>query len=92
MPYDPTKDANSRATYETARKATAVTPSDSTDLTAYARSLYVGGAGNVAVIMADQSGDTAVTFVGVAAGTVLPVQVRRVMSTNTTATNILALY
>jgi hypothetical protein len=41
------------------------------------------------VLMA--SGQT-VTFVGVAAGSVLPIRVARVNSTNTTATNIVALY
>lgn len=67
----------------------AVTPSDSTDLGS-CRALYVGGAGNVAVLAAGNS--AAVTLVSVSAGTILPVRVRKVMSTNTTATNIVALY
>jgi hypothetical protein len=69
--------------------AVAVTPHDTTQLATVSRGLYVGGAGNVAVLMA--SGQT-VTFVGVAAGSVLPIRVARVNSTNTTATNIVALY
>jgi hypothetical protein len=79
-------DANKTAPAE---KASAVTPSDSTVLTDV-RGLYVGADGDVAVIMV---GDTsAVTFVGVKAGTVLPLRVSKVMSTNTTATDIVALY
>lgn len=67
--------------------AFAVTPSDITTL-AGVRSLYVGVTGDVAVIMRGSA--TAVTFKAAAVG-VLPVQVVKVMSTNTTATNILAL-
>jgi len=67
----------------------AVTPSNTTILRGV-RALYIGGAGNVAVVGKD--GGSAVTFTGVAAGTVLPVQASMVMSTNTTATNIVALY
>lgn len=72
-----------------AYRATAVTKSDTTILPT-TRGLYVGGAGDVAVIMA---GDVAaVTFSAVAVGTFMPVQVTKVMSANTTATLILALY
>lgn len=70
-------------------RLSAVTPSDSTDLTG-ARGVYVGGAGDVALMALDDS--TAVTFSGVLAGSILPVRVKRVMSTNTTATNIVAIY
>lgn len=71
-----------------AQNAYAVTPSDSTDLAAPARALYVGGSGNVKI---NDSGNGAVTFVGVAAGSILPVMARRVYATGTTATNIVAL-
>lgn len=82
--------ARVRKDVSSAYKAVAVTKSDSTILPDGVRALWIGGAGDVAVIM---SGDTtAVTLVGVPAGTLLPVQVVKVMSTNTTATNIAALY
>jgi hypothetical protein len=68
--------------------AAAVTPSDSTDLTWITRGLYIGGAGNVAVNMAD---GTTVTFYGCLAGTVLNFCVSRVLATGTTATHIAAL-
>jgi hypothetical protein len=67
----------------------AVTPGDSTDI-ASTRGLYVGGAGDVAVLF--KGGSASVTIAGVAAGTVLPFQVTRVYSTSTTATGIVALY
>lgn len=51
--------------------------------------LYVGGAGNVRVLT---SSGADLTFVGIAAGTFMPVQVKRVFSTDTTATDIVALW
>ena len=76
-----------------AANAVVVTPSDSADLLFVTRGLFVGGAGNISVIMGDQAVDaTTVTFTGVLAGTILPIAVRRVRSTNTTATNIVALW
>ena len=62
----------------------AVTKSDTTPLDFNA--IYVGGAGDVAI--SSSSDATAVTFVGVTAGSFLPVKGKRVMSTNTTATDI----
>jgi hypothetical protein len=67
----------------------AVTPHNSTDLVKVSRALWVGGAGNVAAVMKD---GTVLTFVGVPAGTMLPIRVSRVNSTNTTATSMVALY
>ena len=74
-----------------AHNAVAVTLSDSTDLPC-TRALYVGTGGNVAVMMGDGNNPSAVTFSNVGTGVILPIQVVRVMSTNTTASNILALY
>lgn len=68
----------------------AVTPADGTKIPV-TRGLYIGGAGNVAVIFAG-GGSTAVTLVGAAAGSTLAIQVNEVRSTNTNATSIVALY
>jgi hypothetical protein len=74
-------------------KAVAVTPSDATDFVnmglgrKLSDGLYIGGAGVVAVVFED---GTVVNFTAVA-GQVLPVAARRVNSTNTTATLIVAL-
>lgn len=70
-------------------KLAAVTPSDATDLTGV-RAIYVGGAGDVAIRGIHDS--AAVTLSSVPAGSIIPIQVDRVMSTNTTATNIVAIY
>lgn len=71
-----------------ANSAVAVTPSDSTELD-ITRGVYVGTGGDLAVVMADDS--LAVTFVAVPSGVLLPIRVLKVMSTNTTASDILAL-
>ena len=68
--------------------AIAVTPSDSEDLAAVARALYVGTTGNVR--LTTHSGRT-VTFTSVPVG-ILPVGASRVWSTGTTASNIIALW
>ena len=90
--YGPSTEAG-----DPAYDALAVTPSDSADLSWYSTALWVGGAGNVAVVMAAQhqpgmtstaASAVAVTFTGVPAGTWLPIRAGRVMNTNTTATSI----
>ena len=72
-----------------AEGAISVTPNDSNDLTYLARSLFVGTSGNIVVNMADGS---SVTFANVQSGQFLPIRVKRILATGTTATNILALY
>lgn len=81
-------------------RAAAVTPSDTLNIPSLASAttvnngcvLYIGGAGDLKVMTA---GGDIVEFIGVLAGTFLPVQVVRVFATGTTgaaATNILALW
>jgi hypothetical protein len=73
-----------------AHRAAVVTYND-TGLIENTRALYIGANGNVAVRM---TSGTTVTFQGVVAGTILPIQVNRVLTTGTTVTAgaILALY
>lgn len=66
----------------------AVTPSDTVALTSGCRALYVGTGGTVKV---KNDAGAAVEFVNVADGTVLPVATRFVLSTGTTASDIVAL-
>ncbi len=79
-----------------------VTPSDSVNFTgpglatsngpsgdSLCQAIYIGVGGNMVVIRDD---DTAVTFTGVVAGTIVPVQAKRINSTSTTATNMVALF
>lgn len=73
-----------------AEGAVAVTPDDANDLTnGVTKGLYVGGSGDIKVDMAD--GSTAI-FTGISAGMIHPLSVKRVHSTGTTATFILAVY
>lgn len=73
-----------------ARSALVITPHDSNELATVSRAIYVGGTGDIAVILLDDS--SAVTLVGVPAGTVLPVRAKIVKSTGTTATNLVNLF
>lgn len=78
-----------------AANAEAITPNDSADIPndRFTRAIYVGVAGNLAVVMADDIGDTnPVVFVDVQAGTLLPIRVKRVRVTDTTALSIVALF
>ncbi len=80
--------------------ATAVTKSDATILsftdsggetiTQPARALYVGGTGDVAVRM--WYSQVVATFASVPAGSILPITIDKVMSTNTTATSMVAIF
>lgn len=69
--------------------AFAVTPSDT--VLNECSALYVGGTGDVAVEPARGPVDASVVFKAVPVGTVLPIKVRRIYSTNTTATLIIGL-
>lgn len=51
--------------------------------------LYIGGAGNLEVIM---NGGETIVFSGVLAGSMFPINVSQVLSSNTTATDIVALF
>jgi hypothetical protein len=50
--------------------------------------LYIGGAGNVAVVT--EAGNT-VTFTAVPVGTQLDIRVKQILATGTTATNIVGM-
>lgn len=67
----------------------AITPSDVTDISnGPVRAIWVGGAGNVALVTL---AGTTITFSGCTAGSVLPVMASRVMASNTTATLLVGL-
>ena len=87
LPQVPFKSADETAS---AVDAQVVTPHN-TNLLANGAclALYVGNSGDVTLVT---SMGTTVTFVGVLAGSILPVRTNHVMATNTSATAILALY
>lgn len=77
-----------KVTYQ-AIKSVDVTPDDSQDLAIIGAIIFVGGGGNLEVTTV--SGDT-VIYKNLPDAYTLPVQVRRVKATNTTATDIIAQY
>jgi hypothetical protein len=70
-----------------ASAAATVDPSDSADLPTASRALYVGAAGDLAIVTV---GGSAVTLVMVSGW--LPIRVARVLSTGTTASAIVAFW
>jgi hypothetical protein len=66
-----------------------ITPSDTVDLPKVTHAIWVGGTGDVAAV--NQSGIVQV-ITAVPAGSWLPLAVKRINATGTTATAILALY
>jgi len=72
-----------------ARNAMAITPNDGTDLASVTRGIYVGVSGDIALVTA---GGQTVTFKTAAQGSTIPIQAARVLSTGTTATNLIGLY
>jgi hypothetical protein len=78
------------ANLQAAGSALAVTPNDGTDLPQPGtRGIWVGGAGTLKV---DMLASGTVTLSAVPAGTFLPIRVKRVYATGTSATLIVALY
>ncbi len=80
----------------------AVTPSDSVNFTGPSDNIAAGPSGDAlcqaifvgvgGIIVAIRDDDTAVTFTGAVAGTILPIQAKRINTTTTTATNMVALF
>ena len=67
-----------------------ITPDDNNDLPDGAcRGIYIGSSGNVN--MTDCYGNTMI-FYSVQPGTVLAIQAKRVLASNTSATHLIALY
>jgi hypothetical protein len=69
----------------------AVTPSDTVNISADSmrcRGIYVGTGGSLSILMDNGS----VTFANVPTGSLLPIRTRRVNSTGTTATDLVALF
>ena len=86
MPIKPT---NAKAEWDSpAIQALTLTPDTPLEVTT--RGLYVGSGGDIGVIM--EGGATAVTFVGVPGGTVLPLRIRQLNTAGTSASAILGLF
>lgn len=74
-----------------ARSLKAVSPHASNNLPdGVCKALWIGEAGDIAIVAENDS--AAVTIVGVAAGTLLPIRALAVRTSGTTADSIVALY
>jgi len=69
-----------------------VTPNDTEDLSAVTNGIYLGAKGDLQVTLEHMGDGESITFVGLPAGTIHPLRVKRVWATNTTATDIIAVY
>lgn len=78
---------NSKGQFSSASFFT-ITPTDSVNLPNPTRAIYVGAGGNLTVLGVDDT--TNVQFI-VQTGQILPIQVRQVQSTGTTATGLVGL-
>ncbi len=67
--------------------ANMVTPSDTTDLTVTPYALFIGGGGTLACVTRAGNSRTLTVSAGL-----LPLRVRRILATGTTATSIMALW
>lgn len=86
--------AKSGSPIDPSYKFAAVTPSDTALLTyggdpSITKGIYVGGAGNIAC--KNDLGAT-VVFTGLVVGALYPISTEQILSTSTTATNIVALF
>ena len=70
---------------------TTITPNDTNDLIPPARALYVGTQGNISILLAGMGPGEEVIMSNVPPG-LYPLQVRRILATGTSATNLLAGY
>lgn len=66
----------------------AITPDDAAPLNEVTRAIYVGGAGDLALEMADGA---VLSFTGLTAGSWLPLRARAVYASGTTATGLIGL-
>lgn len=91
--YDPEgRPQNAQGTTDVAsqpcRKYVAITPNDAADLPVAVRAIYVGVTGDIVAIGPGDTGTSGITFKAVSAGAWQAIQARRVLATNTTATNL----
>ena len=87
------KDSEGNFIYLQGTKAKVITPSDTVTISRYGVNIYVGVSGDVACILAGMGDtDTPIIFKDLVAGVVHPIKVKMVMATDTTATDIVAVW
>ncbi|MEM6475490.1 MAG: hypothetical protein AAF687_04925 [Pseudomonadota bacterium] len=88
MPIDPFEHF-SDSLAAPAKSAFAVTPDDSADLPVAVKALFIGTGGDLVLRAVDSDAD--VTLANLPDGSILPVRVRAIRATGSTATNIVGL-
>jgi hypothetical protein len=89
--------AKNGGNYLTGRAATvyqsafAIVPDDTHQQANPFSAIYVGGAGDVKVVLRNDDGTNPITFKAVPVGTIIPVAGQGVFSTGTSATNLVGL-
>lgn len=73
-----------------ATNALQITPNDSVDLPQATRAIYIGGSGTLTVMF--NGTNSIVTYPAVAAGSSLPISVRRVYASGTSATGLVGMW
>lgn len=74
-------------------KFEAVTLSDSVDfVNGLCDAVYVGTKGSTGTLVGVLQSGATVTFVGIPAGTILPIRIKRINNTTTDVSNVVALY
>lgn len=74
-------------------RALAIVPSDANDLPETPKAIYVGTAGDIAMIGDNEAPSAeAVVWTNIPAGAIVPFRPRRVMATGTTAADMIAIY
>ena len=65
-----------------------ITPNDTTDLSETTRAVYVGNGGSVVAVLAS---GVELTLAGLQTGSIIPIRVRRIKATGTSATALVGL-
>jgi hypothetical protein len=74
------------------RRSFVITPDDVNELPFVTRVIYVGGSGDLKVRLADDAPGAQIVLKAVAVGTVLPLRIRQVYATGTTASLMVGTY
>ena len=75
-----------------AKNGFSVTPDDSNDISNVSNGIYLGGEGDLQVTLENMEDEESITFTGMKSGIFYPLRVKRVWATNTSATDIIAVY
>lgn len=94
MPYNtPGNFEHSQSALEQpAKHLVSISPNDSTDLSQPVRGIYVGGGGDLVLVAINDADGATQTLTAIPQGTFVPVITKRVMATNTTASQLIGLW